>query len=444
MNIIDYGSIQDGVDVLAASTASQRSGRGAALRIPAGVWEIDEPIILPRTGTTPTSCVALVGDGPRHTLIRGSSKFPEGRALIEWEHTPTRAWEQHITGLTLGMPDAPGTKAIHYARVGTGTTLADFNAERMQLDLANVLIEGNNAFHDTAVHIEGQAFFSSFRRVALDCRRGTSQGSFPAWTDHQTVLFQFDDTHSGGIDNDISGLSYSQIVHCRAGVRRGGRHALFDGRAKGSRIEDGWVEGGRHRPGIYLRNSFNVIVDNTQNEGRAAPQIKVENSHGIDLIGVFPSTQNPESPEWKPNTRYEPGQAVIAPGWAHRAVGAPPANNDWYRLTSPGASGQAEPDWDQATVQDGTAVWERAGASVEDAIVIDNSEDVRLTLKSTGRKPTAAAKGVAVVRVTDSTHVSIDGTISGDPDSEIAWERSTGRVNLRDARNGRQYFTERH
>lgn len=430
----DFPTIQDGIDHVA------RNPRGGTLHIPADrVWDIDAPLVLPRTGVTPTRCVALVGEGARHSVIRGTARFPVGRALIEWEPVVDRAWHQHIAGLNLVLPDVPGTRAIHYARTNPNDTAALYD-ERLQLVLDDLLIEGNNAHHDTAIRLEGQVFYSSFHRVFLDCRRGATLGGLPVHTDHQTVLFHVDDSLEGrNVDTDVAGLSYSRIVDCRDGLRRGGRSALFTGRAKNTRIQDGFSEGGRHRPGIYLRNSFNVTIDAAQGEGRAASHIVVEDSHSIDLIRIFPSSQVPESPEWAPCVEYGSSHSVVATGWHRRVLPPGPDNNAWYRVVTPGTSGSVEPEWPTgvgATVEDGSVTWECMGPSTEDIIVIDRSQDVTVSLRSPGRKPTATARGVHAVRVRDSQNVELTGSLSGNPEDEVVWENSTGHMDLRDSRTG--------
>ena len=163
-NVKDYGATGNGgtVEDIAISEAIQDAKDGGSTGMPAGVvffppgeYVISTPIILPRTGVTPTHAVQLVGSGPRATRIRGSASFPTNRGLIEWDASvSTAAWHQSITNVGLLLPNVAGAKAIHY-KPNDKSTGAACLAERLQIDLADILLEGSNQYHESAIRLEG-------------------------------------------------------------------------------------------------------------------------------------------------------------------------------------------------------------------------------------------------------------------------------------------------
>ena len=453
VNVRDFGAKGDGVtDDIAAEQAaynaakSNASGRGSVLYYPPGNYARSAPLILSRTGSSPVGTVKIRGAGDRLTLLTGLSSFPANRALIEWEAVTSRAWHQEISNLAMRLPLVAGTRAVWYRRNLTGTALADFNSERMQITMQDVLLEGNNAFHQSLVRLEGQVFYSKFERVYGDnALSSLLPGTiYSPVSDVGTVTFEFDtSTHGEPVSSDITGLSYSTMLQCGGGsLRRGGRGSLVTGKLKATNLENTWCDGARDVAGIDLVNSFNVHMRNCNNEGRSAPQIRLQDCSGVTVEKMAPSSQDPDYPDWEANKAYTTAWGVVVPGWRSAVTSAAPANNNWYACTTAGTSGATQPTWPTtvgATVTDGTATWTCMGAGVEDAIVINGGRDNHLEAISAGPGlPNFSARGVKMIRLlnVDGNTTATHCACPGNPTDEISWNINTGPGEFVGQRNG--------
>jgi hypothetical protein len=451
INVRDFGATGDGTTddtaaIQAAINAAKvaATNRGAVVYLPPGAYLVSSPLILPRTGTTPANVVTLRGASVRTAYLLGGGSFPTGRAVIEWEATTSRTWHQEITDLMIRPPLVAGCRAVHYKKNAGGTTLADFNNERMQITMRDVLIEGNNGYHTSLIKLEGQVFFSSFERVYGDNAPSSLIGSYQPITDVDTLLFEFESGLFGGaVSDDITGLSYSTIRNCVAGsIRRGGRGALIKGRAKSSQIQNCWVDGTRYDNGVYLLNSFSSSVTAVNNEGRSGTNIYIQDSVGITLDRIAFANQDPEFPDWAASTAYTTAQGVIVPGWRSNLTGAAPANNNWFQCTTAGTTGASQPSWPttpSATVTDGSVVWTCVGPAVSDAIVVDGGTDITLrNFDCDSGKGITTSRGYKALRLKNApVNVRADNySVPGDPTSDVAWINSSGVGNFRGARNG--------
>lgn len=452
-NVKDYGAKGDGstddiTAITAAVTAAKTAGvlgRGACVFFPAGDYIISNPIILPRTGSTPANVVTVRGAACRSVSIRGNGSVPTGRALIEWDATTSRAWHQEITDLTLALPNVAGVRGIHYKKNAAGTTLTDFNNERCQIILRDLLIEGNNGYHTSLIKLEGQVFYSKFERVFGDCQRSGLLGAtaYAPVTDYDTATFEFDsNTYGDPVSSDIVGVSYSSFERCGAGsLRRGGRGVLIRGKIKATSITDGWCDGGRYDAGIDLINSFNVHVKNCNNEGLTASQIRLKDSQFVTLDKIAPSAQDPEFPAWTASTAYTTAWGVIVPGWSTNNTGTP-ANANWYKCTGAGTTGASQPTWPTTvgnTVTDGTVTWQCMGPAASDAIVIDGGKNIVLDRIATGPSlPNFSARGCKMLRLTNSpTNITATNCVApDDPSIEVVWPAASGVGDFFGNRNG--------
>lgn len=453
-NVKDYGakgdnSTVDDTAIAAAITAAKAAGvftRGATLFFPSGAYLITTPIVLPRTGSTPINVVKVCGASVRSTSIVSNTSFPTNRGMIEWEATTSRAWHQEITDLTITLPSVTGVRAIWYKKNTAGTTLTDFNNERMQITLRDLLLEGNNGYHTSLVKLEGQVFYSQMTRVRGDNARSSLLGAtvYSPVTDVDTITFEFDSNlYSQPLSSDILGFSYGAIENCSAGsLRRGGSGVLVKGKLKNSTVNNNWCDGGRYDAGVDLINSFNVNVINTGNEGKSATQVRIKDSQNITLGQFSPSAQDPEFPDWTASTAYTTAWGVVVPGWRSSSTGAVPANNNWYLCTVAGTSGSSQPTWPTtpgATVTDGGVTWQCVGPAVNDAIVIDGGRSNTLDRVATGPGlPNFSARGCKMLSTPNSPiDLNANGCVAPDnPLNEVSWTAASGRGDFLGARNG--------
>jgi len=154
------GSTDDATAIQAAIDDAKTLGvtdLGTSVFFPPGNYIIGTPLVLPRTGLTPTNVVHLSGANIRTAMVRGSSSFPANRALVEWEVSATRAWHQSIKDMRFILPDVTGVMAINYVPT-LKSTAAEILAETLQIDLKNILLEGSNEFHSVFIKLEGNLF----------------------------------------------------------------------------------------------------------------------------------------------------------------------------------------------------------------------------------------------------------------------------------------------
>lgn len=452
-NVRDYGAKGDGTTVdstaiasaVTAAKAAGALGRGAVLFFPAGSYLITSPIVLPRTGSTPVNVVSVRGASCRSTGIVSNGTFPTNRAMIEWEASTSRTWHQEISDLTLTLPSVAGVMAIWYKKNASGTTLTDFNNERLQITLRDLVLEGNNGHHAKLIRLEGQVFYSKFERVFGDNARSALLGAtaFAPITDYDTATFEFEsNTYGDPVSSDILGLSYSTIDNCgAASLRRGGRGVLIRGKVKASTINNGWCDGGRYDAGIDLINSFNVHLRNCNNEGLSATQIRLKDSQHITLDKIAPSAQDPEFPEWTASTAYTTAWGVVVPGWKTNSTGTP-TNANWYKCTVAGSSGASQPTWPTTvgnTVTDGTVTWQCMGPAANDAIVIDGGKHISLDRTATGPSlPNFSARGCKMLSLINSpVNVTARRCVTpDDPNTEVTWPSGAGYGDFYGSRNG--------
>lgn len=272
------GATDDWPVIQAAIDAAKVSG---APGLPSGIVHllpgecaIAAPLILPRTGTTPTHVVQFEGSGPRTTRLRGLSTFPSGRALIEWDAAvSTATWHQSIRNLGFLLPSVSGTVGIHY-RPNDKSTGAACLAERLQISLADLLFEGSNQYHQRFVWLEGNVIASSFTRIYGDPAQGT-----PA---HDTLLFEFDTDDYGQEGADASGGTFCRFSEVYSAMRRGGYSGLFHGRLIRSTIDQAVGSFARSAPTLDLVRSAAVVVSSYSNEGGGSqPQVRLTDSSNI-------------------------------------------------------------------------------------------------------------------------------------------------------------------
>lgn len=271
----DYNNLQ-----LAINATKNQMINGGVLYIPSGIYTIDEPLILPRTDTSPQNVVKLIGQGRYHTIIKGSNNFPQNRALIEWENTPSRAWEQHIENIGFHLPDIEGVRAIHYRLTNNSSYEAIFN-ERSQINLINLYIIANNDYHKNLIKLEGINNFCVINNIFGDPQQGIN-GTY------DTLLLEADSSFEGFLQgSDAPGLYACSLSNLYSTTRRGGYSSVFKGRLCRSKMTDCFGNGGKNKPSFNFINSICNTLDNLSTEGQSEkPQYLFENCSDIRAYNI--------------------------------------------------------------------------------------------------------------------------------------------------------------
>lgn len=266
-----------------AKKAGARGNQGIVVSFPVARCLIDNPLILPRTGSTPINVVHLVGSSEhwRNTRLIGSLAFPANRAMIEWEATTNRALYQRIANLTLTLPLVDGTMAIWYAASDptNNTTLV---AQRWSGELSHINMEGSNEFHPRLIYFNADVVYSKFDMIVGDQAQGSA-------INYETVMLETCTSLNGALigASEGCGLHISSITNFNAGVIRGGFHRPMKVRLHRSTVDTGFNNGSRTDPGWHFLNSTASSVRNISNEGRGEkPQVKVEGSENMVLENI--------------------------------------------------------------------------------------------------------------------------------------------------------------
>lgn len=257
-------------------------GRGCPVLFPNGTYALTAPLIVPRTGASPLNVVHIEGEGRYTTILTAGAGFPANRALIEWQATPERAWEQRISNIGFVLPNVAGVKAIHY-KVTNNTSWTAVNTERLQLDLEDIYIAANNDYHEVLIRLEGIVNDSSLRRIFGDPALGNGT--------YDTLLLQVDKDFNGTLPGnaDAPGLWMCDVSQLRGMIRRGGQCAVFEGRMHRSTMSTCFGNGGKNRPNFAFYNSYNSDLVNLATEGQGEkPQYLFNNCHKIRarVIGI--------------------------------------------------------------------------------------------------------------------------------------------------------------
>jgi hypothetical protein len=230
---VDIQRAIEAAQIIGVQNSSAGRDQGVDIYLPAGLYTIDNPITLPRSGTSRSYCIGIIGDGEA-TRIRPSSSFPTGRAVIEWEAATERVFHQRLRDFKIDMRTGLAHRAIHFELNDPTTTV--FNGqpwgqeEIKELDI-DVMIHGDNTSHEVLVDIEGKIKYSRIRIVA-----DLAAGATPTYS---TILLRANSEFIGtdgnpgdkadAIAGDNAGVNYSD-VHLEAVNSRGGNARCFLGR----------------------------------------------------------------------------------------------------------------------------------------------------------------------------------------------------------------------
>jgi hypothetical protein len=278
------GSFDDWPAITNATAEAKAAGAaglpGATVLLREGEPRISQPWILPRSGATPQNVVQVLGRGSRNTRLGGLGSSWAARALIEWDNgASVPAWHQSIRNMGFLVPNVAGAMAINY-KPNDKSTGAACLAERLQLDLKNLLFEGNNQYHSSSVRLEGNISASSFRRLYGDPGQGSPNN-------YDTVVLEFDQSDYGAEGADASGGTFCHFSEIYSAIRRGGFSGVFKGRLIRSTIQQMTASFARISPTLELIKSTNVIVSGYSNEGGGSqPQLKLTDCSNLTFVDL--------------------------------------------------------------------------------------------------------------------------------------------------------------
>ena len=268
----DSPSIQSAIDAVSLLGGSITGG---VVFFPPGTYALGSPLVLPRSGLSPTKVVHLVGENVRSVRLLGLSTFPTNRALIEWEAVASRCWHQRISNLNLILPSVSGVMAI-YSLPADQSTANLMRAETWQGEISNLVMEGSNQYHTRFIYLRGNIKFSTLEIIYGDPSRGTYA--------QDVITIEVDSTYA---DGDGSGINYSSLRNMDSMIRSGGWSQLFKGRLHRVTWDTGFAEAARQNPGLEFINSSVVTLTNVANEGGGGqPQIKFTNCSAFDIRNV--------------------------------------------------------------------------------------------------------------------------------------------------------------
>lgn len=342
------------------SGGSAGRDQGVDVYLPAGLYTIDEPIVLPRGGNPRAYCVGLIGDGEA-TRIQPSASFPTGRGIIEWEATTARVFNQRIRNLKLEMRDDLAHKAIFFEL--NDPTPSDWSQpwgaeEIKELRIENVQIHGSNEFHEVLVDIEGKAKYSRFE-ITADMVPGDTQT-------YSTIILRANSALTGtdglagdkadAIAGDNAGINYS-YVNVFGLNSRGGRTTAFQGRIHNSFVERlGSATGAFGAASVVelYGSSLNVIAWLFCEGRQEDPQVYLEDCYSNQFLSCGVGT--PDTPG--PGTAFELVASEDNVFWNHPSAAGKPAyssfggflidmdadckRNRFYNFASNGAAFAAE------------------------------------------------------------------------------------------------------
>ncbi|MDD3926087.1 MAG: glycosyl hydrolase family 28-related protein [bacterium] len=321
----DTAAIQDAVN----AAATMNGNNGGLVFFLTGRYKTSKPIVLPRTGADGSGrTVRLQGSGMRGGTTIGSSKatdFPRNRALIEWEARTACVLNQSIRDMAFSLPDVKGVSAIHYKLNGKVVLSQTFQA-----DLENLLILGDNSYHQRLIRLEGSVKESSIDSIYGDCVPGTSANS--------TIVLEVDSTP---VDGEAGGLNCSTIRAVQGGLTRGGRHQVFKGRISGSSFTSCYNSYGSGKaPAYEFINSRASTITNIGNSGGGTPQLRLTGCRSLTINGVSLGTSggngiefiNTDDCSWTGHYRSKSDIAFSSIGRKNLVLDAGSRHNRFYNF----------------------------------------------------------------------------------------------------------------
>ncbi len=282
----DRAAIQLAIDAATAIQSQTGSDAkvGAKVFLPVGRYKVNGSIVLPRaTQSTHPRAVWLEGETKHSTVLVGGTGFSSGDGVIEWAATAFRAWDNRIANLTIIAPDTIGTHAVLFEPTLTATW-AQINAERFNLVMENVEMEGSNEFHSALCRIKGMATHCRFLNVWCDPATGVRA--------FETMGFEFDSVPLFDPNDNIgddAGCGWGTFQNIWISPQRGGYCGFLKGRIAHSSVNVVEVGvGGYSAPILDIDNSIGTIIKNLFTEGRGEQpaQVRLTDSRYISFYNI--------------------------------------------------------------------------------------------------------------------------------------------------------------
>lgn len=433
-NVLSFGAHADGIQddqpaiqaaIDAAAALGQAGLTGGTVIIPSGLYRINSPIVLPRTGSlTTANNVHLIGadsSGMLSTRIQTGVGFPINRGMIEWAATTERVAGCKIANLRLTTSGIAGVKCIWHKAQNSLVSVTQAMAEWFSCDFENLMLEGHCDYTPVLIDLEVGNRFSVMRNIVGDC--GLGNGTY------DPIVIRTASSYAAGvapaIGADSVGFGFMRIEGVIANLRRGGYCVGFEGRIIRSTWDNGVAFGGRNTDCFKFVNSSTVTITNVGTEGLAERAgFRFVSCESMDLINCGVGTPDAANPIWQASHAYTLGQTVVATSM----VGLTTATSflRWV-CTTAGTSGASEPAWPGSGTQaDGTVVWTAGERAVGDGFVFESCTDMRIHGRwSPNNGARSSVRGSKIVTIDSSCKrvvcedFGVRGPGTGDVSAEI-------------------------
>jgi Pectate lyase superfamily protein len=365
VNVMSFGCHGDGVTddhacfqsaINFANTLNDYGGnfspQSAAVYIPNGRYAIGSPIILPREGNAPSSSYAhgtvdIIGESSNGVILKGvgstSNWFPGGSGagkfagMIQWATTAgdfaslRKIVGQKIKHLTFIPPAIDHTGSIYYQTWQTPPrTTTNLERERLEEpEFEDLRFYDSNTYNPWSIYIAGDSLSGHFRDLFCDPNQGTGQ------INYETVCLMTDTDWFGNTANEETGIQFSDVENISAGNGAGGWSMAFQGRGNHTTFSNFHCDGSlgafsppwinvqnpssgavfTNTPGVggsqcyAWINSWAITVNNISNEGKAGPEIFMQNVMGSNFHNF---TVAPARNEGAPSYTLGDGVDLIA------------------------------------------------------------------------------------------------------------------------------------
>lgn len=166
------------------------------------------------------------------------------------------------------------------------STLTNEASFRLHVILENIIITGNNTYHESLIRLQGSIFRSTIRNIIADCSPHYFDHKDMArhMPKHDTVILYLDEGDPVHYGADLSGFQLGRIEHVHGGHFSSGYHKIFQGRINQSSWHGCFADGTFKSPSFDFRNSVDSVFFNIATEGRAdKPIFKLTNCHGLSF-----------------------------------------------------------------------------------------------------------------------------------------------------------------
>ena len=187
-------------------------------------------------------------------------------------------------------------------------TLQNEEAFRLHVKLEDLIIEGNNSFHERMIRLQGSVFRSSLKNIIVDCVLQTSKKIKSTTYNYvprfDTLVLHVDDGDDVDFGSDVGGFQLGVIESVHAGQVRSAFHKVFQERINHSSWRGCFADGTFRSASFDFRNSLDSEFQNLATEGRGdKPIFKLTNCHGLTFknIGIGDPAKQSYAHKLQPN-----------------------------------------------------------------------------------------------------------------------------------------------